>query len=117
MDDLHYLHNSYDQTHRPAIIIVEDDPSFSKIAKLYIEKSFLIDVYQFDGPDECLEFIQQDESFQEGRFFCLVTDITFENQNKNMPGLRSVCFWSFLKKCWRPGLPCHRKDLVEISVG
>lgn len=83
MDDLHYLHNSYDQTHRPAIIIVEDDPSFSKIAKLYIEKSFLIDVYQFDGPDECLEFIQQDESFQEGRFFCLVTDITFENQNKD----------------------------------
>jgi two-component system response regulator PilR (NtrC family) len=83
MDDLHYLHNSYDQTHRPAIIIVEDDPSFSKIAKLYIEKSFLIDVYQFDSPDDCLEFIQQDESFQEGRFFCLVTDITFENQNKD----------------------------------
>lgn len=100
MDDLHYLHNSFDQTHRPALIIVEDDPSFAKIAKLYLEKSFHLDVFHFEGPNECLEFLHEDPSFQEGRFFCLITDITFENQNKD--GLLLIDWLREQKKSFVP---------------
>jgi two-component system, NtrC family, response regulator PilR len=84
MDDLQHLHQSFDQDDstinslKPRLILVEDDSSFGKPLKKYIEKKLKLEVDYFEDPDSCIEFLTKLKELNKLDKFCLVTDISFK---------------------------------------
>ncbi|MBT7610188.1 MAG: sigma-54-dependent Fis family transcriptional regulator [Bacteriovoracaceae bacterium] len=84
MDDLKHLHLSFDHdgsvsdSLKPRLILVEDDFSFGKPLKKYIEKKLGLEVDYFEDPDSCVEFLTNLKDLNTLDKFCLVTDISFK---------------------------------------
>jgi two-component system, NtrC family, response regulator PilR len=84
MDDLQHLHLSFDHegsvsdSLKPRLILVEDDSSFGKPLKKYIEKKLGLEVDYFEDPDSCVEFLTNLKENNTLNKFCLVTDISFK---------------------------------------
>jgi two-component system response regulator PilR (NtrC family) len=78
MDDLNFLHTQFDDKvsseELPAIVIVEDDPILCKTIKKFLSKKIKSPIYDYASPQELLDCT---EKFK-GREFCLVTDISFD---------------------------------------
>lgn len=80
MDDFRFLHDSYlDETTPvvqtlPQIILVEDDKTFGKTIKKFLEKKLNLQVSYFANPSDCLEFMKDWGK----KPFCLITDISFD---------------------------------------
>lgn len=95
MDDLKFLHKSYDQTIinelnqsdsndelenfglRPKIIIVEDDRALGLSIKKYLSRTLSCDVQYFNNSMDCLAHLMAIENRNSP--FCLVTDISLEH--------------------------------------
>lgn len=83
MDDLSFLHNSYDEESAQAykkkqtsaqIIIVEDDMFLGASIKKYLEKTMGCEVFWFDSSSSCQDYLT--EKFSKDSSFCLITDIS-----------------------------------------
>lgn len=89
MDDLSFLHTSYDEANenqandkndnlkiKPPIYIVEDDKFLGLSLKKFLEKSFNCEIEYFDSAIDCLAHLK---SLPNKKFpFCLITDISLE---------------------------------------
>lgn len=79
MDDMNFLHQSFDGsllTNFPPIIIVEDDKLLGLSLKKYLEQSLKLKVLLFSSSEDCLSYFAN-EHIKENPF-CLVTDISLE---------------------------------------
>jgi two-component system response regulator PilR (NtrC family) len=92
MDDLNFLHQSYDESKktstnndndemesfglRPKIYVVEDDKILGLSIKKYLVNSLDCDVHYFTGAIDCLAHLMNLPNKNEP--FCLITDISLE---------------------------------------
>ncbi|MFZ4713885.1 MAG: sigma-54-dependent transcriptional regulator [Bacteriovoracaceae bacterium] len=78
MDDLNFLHQTYDNSHKtrlPKVVLVEDDESLGPTIKKFLEKKFKTEVIYFNSATSCLMDLKND--FVDGPFL-LLTDISLE---------------------------------------
>ncbi len=79
MDDVNYLHQSFDgsaTTALPPVIIVEDDKLLGLSLKKYLEQTLKMDVRLFHSSEDCLTNFAR--THEKNVPFCLVTDISLE---------------------------------------
>jgi two-component system, NtrC family, response regulator PilR len=79
MDDMNYLHQSFDGTAAaslPPVIIVEDDKLLGLSLKKYLEQTLKINVQLFHSSEDCLMTFARNHP--KDTPFCLVTDISLE---------------------------------------
>ncbi|HXH31211.1 MAG TPA: sigma-54 dependent transcriptional regulator [Bacteriovoracaceae bacterium] len=79
MDDMNFLHRSFDgtlATNFPPIVIVEDDKLLGLSIKKYLEFTLKLNVTLFTSSEDCLrEFAKASDHTSP---FCLITDISLE---------------------------------------
>jgi len=92
MNDLEFLHNSFESSQifesnieeqnphvkfemTPPIFIVEDDRMLGISIKRYLEKSLNTEAQLYHSPLECIQALSE---FPKNRAFCLITDISLE---------------------------------------
>jgi two-component system, NtrC family, response regulator PilR len=79
MDDMNFLHQSFDGTHDsnfPPIIIVEDDKLLGMSLKKYLEQTLKLNVLLFTSSEDLLMNFARNHP--KDAPFCLVTDISLE---------------------------------------
>lgn len=79
MDDLNFLHQSFDGSHAanfPPIIIVEDDKLLGLSLRKYLEQSLKLNVQLYTSSEDCLMNFARNHPKESP--FCLVTDISLE---------------------------------------
>jgi two-component system, NtrC family, response regulator PilR len=79
MDDMNFLHQSYDgsQTSYPPIIIVEDDKLLGLSLKKYLEQTLKMKVQLFESSEDCLMEFARNHPKESP--FCLISDISLEH--------------------------------------
>ena len=79
MDDMNYLHQSFDGSKAralPPVIIVEDDKLLGLSLKKYLEQTLKLDVELYHSSEDCLLNFARNHAKDVP--FCLVTDISLE---------------------------------------
>jgi DNA-binding NtrC family response regulator len=78
MDDLNFLHQSFDGTtsELPPVIIVEDDKLLGLSIRKYLEQTLKLKVELFESSEDCL--MNFAKNHPKDKPFCLVTDISLE---------------------------------------
>ena len=78
MDDLNFLHHTYENTHKsrlPKVVLVEDDENLGPTLKKFLEKKLKVEVLYFSSGTDCLMNLKKDSV--DGPFL-LLTDISLE---------------------------------------
>src|SRR5438045_1876940 len=78
MDDLNFLHQSFDgaTSELPPVIIVEDDKLLGLSIRKYLEPNLKLNVELFQSSEDCL--LNFAKNHPNDKPFCLVTDISLE---------------------------------------
>ena len=78
MDDLNFLHQTFDGTTQdlPPVIIVEDDKLLGLSIRKYLEQTLKLKVELFESSEDCL--MNFAKNHPKDVPFCLVTDISLE---------------------------------------
>ncbi len=78
MDDLNFLHQTFDGTDKalPPVIIVEDDKLLGLSIRKYLEQTLKLKVELFESSEDCL--LNFAKNHPKDQPFCLVTDISLE---------------------------------------
>jgi DNA-binding NtrC family response regulator len=78
MDDLNFLHQSFDgmTSELPPVIIVEDDKLLGLSIRKYLEQTLKLKVELFESSEDCL--LNFAKNHPKDKPFCLVTDISLE---------------------------------------